>query len=109
MCGSHSNKTSFCCPEAKVFTEEVCGQLQGPINQTVWTAPTQSDYFQGTFTVTNTGPSPFVISFNNGAPFTVPARNTVSVSVNNPTNFDVTLGPEDDGRYCITLYKRVFV
>ncbi|WP_144555203.1 S-Ena type endospore appendage [Bacillus sp. X1(2014)] len=106
MCGSH-NKTSFCCPEAEIFTEEICGNLEGPIDQAVWTAPTPSDYFQGTFTVTNTGNSPFIFSVN-GVVLTVPPGSTVSLSANNPVSLIVTLGPEDRGRFCITLYKRVF-
>ncbi|MEH7304366.1 S-Ena type endospore appendage [Neobacillus drentensis] len=107
MCGSHKNKTSFCCPEAQIFTEEICGNLEGPINQTVWTAPSPSDYFQGTFTVTNLGITPFIFSVN-GIVQTVPAGNTVSLSVNNPTIFVVTLEADDRGRFCITLYKRLF-
>ncbi|WP_077619557.1 S-Ena type endospore appendage [Bacillus sinesaloumensis] len=104
---SGSNK-SFCCPESKVLTEEICGVLDGPIDQVVWTAPSPSDYFQGTFTVTNTGPTSFIFSVN-GVVYTVPPGNTVSVSVNNPANFIVTLVEGDTGKYCITLYKRFFV
>lgn len=99
---------SFCCPESKVLTEEICGVLQGPIDQVIWTAPSPSDYFQGTFTVTNTGNTPFIFSVN-GTVFTVPAGNTVSVSVNNPTIFIVTLDAGETGKFCITLYKRFFV
>lgn len=105
MCGKNR---SFCCPESKVLTEEVCGNLRGPIDQIVWTAPTSSDYFQGTFTVTNTGATPFIFSVN-GVVYTVPAGNTVSASVNNPTNFIVTLDANESGQFCITLYKRFFV
>lgn len=102
------NNSSFCCPESKVLTEEICGVLDGPIDQIVWTAPSPSDYFQGTFTVTNTGNTTFIFSVN-GTVFDVPAGNTVSVSVNNPTNFIVTLVEGDFGKFCITLYKRFFV
>ena len=39
------NNRSFCCPESKVLTEEICGVLQGPIDQIIWTAPSPRDYF----------------------------------------------------------------
>ncbi|WP_395947823.1 hypothetical protein [Bacillus sp. X1(2014)] len=57
--------------------------------------------------MTNTGNSPFDFSVN-ATVQTVPAGNTVSLSFNNPAVFGVVSGAEDRGRFCITLYKRVF-
>lgn len=118
MCGGSSHQAfnhlpsnKHCCPEGQVFVEEICGNLRAPIDQDVWVAPTPfSDYVQGTFTVFNSGNTPFLISANGVLPATtVPPGNTVSLSVNNPTRFTVTLDNGDKGEYCIKLYKRLFV
>lgn len=74
----------------------------------MWIAPTPNDYFQGTFTVTNTGATVIEFGFNGVNTTTpVPVGTTVSISVVNPTSFDIDLELGDSTRYCINLYKRV--
>lgn len=107
--GTHLPANPFCCPEQQVFVEDFCGNLVGPIAATtpIWTAPTVNDYFQGTFTVTNNSDAALAIGANGAATTTVPPRSTVSISVNQPTSFNVILGPAQQAGYCIRLYKRV--
>lgn len=112
MCGSQGNDCC-CCPDAVIFTEEICGNIKDPIDQAVWTAPTVNDYIQGTFEVFNAGPGTIDFSVN-GIVFTAPAGSSKVVSFNNPTIFIVqTIGQTGavagtTGKWCITLYKRVF-
>ena len=112
MCGTQGSDCC-CCPDAMIFTEEICGNIKDPIDQAVWTAPTVNDYFQGTFEVFNAGPGTIDFSVN-GTVFTVPAGSSKAVSFNNPTIFIVqTVGQTGavagtTGKWCIKLYKRVF-
>lgn len=112
MCGSQGNDCC-CCPNAVIFTEEVCGNIKDPINQAVWTAPPVNDYIQGTFEVFNAGPGTIDFSVN-GTVFTVPPGTSQAISVNNPTIFIVQTTDipgaiaGTSGKWCITLYKRVF-
>ncbi len=71
----------------------------------MWIAPTPNDYFQGTFTVTNTGATVIEFGFNGVNTTTpVPVGTIVSISVVNPTSFDIDLELGDSIRYCINLY-----
>ncbi|WP_163100458.1 S-Ena type endospore appendage [Peribacillus alkalitolerans] len=125
MCGSHKNHNNggFCCPNPQIFVEENCGNLRGPLGTivggepatfvTVWSGPTDSDYFQGTFEVFNCGPTGN-ITFNVGTTtgevalnFTVTPGNTRKISVNSPSSFNVNVPAGTSGKFCITLYKRV--
>jgi hypothetical protein len=108
MCGSNgSNSNCCCCPNA---VEKICGNLMGPLtNFPVWTAPTVNDYFQGTFEIFNAGPAGNITS--NVIPDTsepITPGNSISASINNPTTFTVTVDSGTHGKFCITLYKRVF-
>ncbi|WP_413305503.1 hypothetical protein AA0X95_03700 [Bacillus sp. 1P10SD] len=114
MCGgSFDNRITVlpanrhCCPEGEIFVEEICGNALGQYLGPVWIAPTPNDYFQGTFTVTNTGASVIEIGANGVATTPVPVGTTVSISVVNPTSFDIGVDAGDSARYCIKLYKRV--
>lgn len=114
MCGSQGNDCC-CCPNAVILQEQICGNFRD-INQIVWEAPAVNDYIQGTFEVFNAGNGPVMFTVNNlpTPPFTVPPGTSQSISVNNPTNFIIqTTGfpgavPGTHGKWCITLYKRVF-
>ncbi|KXZ18810.1 hypothetical protein AXI59_16255 [Bacillus nakamurai] len=114
MCGSKGNDCC-CCPNAMIFQEELCGNF-GAIDAAVWTAPTVNDYIQGTFEVFNAGPGTVDFSVtSNGVLnlFHVPPENSIAVSFNNPTRFAVqTIFGEvyngSTGKWCITLYKRIF-
>lgn len=114
MCGTHGNgNNNNCCPDGVILTEDLCGNIKDPIDQAVWTAPNVNDYIQGTFDVFNAGPGTIDFSIN-GTVYTVPPGNSKAVSVNNPSIFIVqTFGQEGavagtTGKWCITLYKRVF-
>lgn len=106
MCGTQGNDCC-CCPNAMIFQEKICGNF-GDINAVVWTAPAVNDYIQGTFEVFNAGPNPVVFAVVNGGPnITVPPGTSQAISVNNPTVLGiVSIGSH--GKWCITLYKRVF-
>ncbi|MEH7010756.1 S-Ena type endospore appendage [Neobacillus niacini] len=125
MCGSQgSNSNCCCCPNAIVLQEKICGNLAGPLPVPVpspgltlpflaWEAPDVNDYFQGTFEIFNAGPATItaeVLDSTGGviATLTVPPGNSVSVSVNNPDSFSVTVPDGTHGKFCITLYKRLF-
>ncbi|WP_163100460.1 S-Ena type endospore appendage [Peribacillus alkalitolerans] len=123
MCGSHNNHDNggFCCPDPQIFVEKNCGNLRGPLGTPamgdvaavfapVWTGPTDGDYFQGTFEVFNCGPVgdiQFLVDPLT-TPIVVPPGNSKTVSVNNPNNFRVLIPTGTSGKFCITLYKRVF-
>ncbi|WP_108672080.1 S-Ena type endospore appendage [Peribacillus acanthi] len=125
MCGNHGNSVNgFCCPDPKIFQEEICGSIQGPVDDTFWRGPTnENDYFQGTFEVFNCGNQNIVFEVTSAGggttgAITVTPGNTRKVSVNNPQNFIIRVTPlvatdtvpvnRSRGKYCITLYKRVF-
>ncbi|MEK3856208.1 S-Ena type endospore appendage [Cytobacillus sp. FSL H8-0458] len=112
MCGSNRSGDCCCCPDPVIFQEKLCGNIQDPIDQAVWTAPAVNDYIQGTFEVFNAGPGTIDFSVN-GNVFSVPPGNSRAVSFNNPTIFIVqTVGqpgaqPGTSGKWCIVLYKRI--
>lgn len=120
MCGNSSGNCC-CCPEPQIFQEKICGKLTGPLTSYVaWEVPTAggaNDYFQGTFEIFNAG-SPGTgnitaeIRDMNGTlvgSLTVPPGNSVSVSVNAPDFFNILSVPNGvHGKFCITLYKRLF-
>lgn len=115
MCGSNnSNQNCSCCPNATVLQEKNCGNLTGPLtNFIAWQAPVVNDYFQGTFEIFNAGPGIITANVLNSAgvvigSLTVPPGNSVSVSVNNPNSFSITVPAGTHGKFCITLYKRLF-
>lgn len=114
MCGSNVSGDCCCCPNAMVFQEKICGNLTGPLNGFIaWQAPTVNDYFQGTFEIFNAGPGIITADVLNSASvviatLTVQPGNSVSVSVNNPNSFSVTVLDGTHGKFCITLYKRLF-
>lgn len=111
-CSSSNQNGGNCCPGPQVFTENLCGNLLGPITATVWSTVGVSDYAQGTFEIFNSAQSLAVITgeVSNGvvtAEFIVPAGTSESVSINKPAIFTVTVGTGDNGTYCINLYKRL--
>lgn len=115
MCGSQGNNCC-CCPDAMIFTEKICGDF-GSINQVVWSAPEVNDYIQGTFEVFNAGSGrvDFSVNFptNPIVIENVPPGTSQSISVNNPETFIIQtifngVYSGTTGKWCITLYKRVF-
>ncbi|WP_163100462.1 S-Ena type endospore appendage [Peribacillus alkalitolerans] len=123
MCGNNgSSVNGFCCPDPKIFQEEICGNIQGPVRDNFWQVldPIDSDYFQGTFEVFNCGNdniefAVFSVGGTSTGIITVTPGNTRKVSVNNPIRFAITTPPilgdnpnRSRGKFCITLYKRVF-
>ncbi|WP_108672061.1 S-Ena type endospore appendage [Peribacillus acanthi] len=114
MCGYSSDATylppnKFCCPEPKYFVEELCGSVSGVLpGNVVWQAPTPtSDYIQATLTVSNTGAGQIEYGSNGAVPFALQPDQQVSISVNNPTQFNIQLDAGDSANYCIKLYKRI--
>ncbi|MBO9129851.1 S-Ena type endospore appendage [Bacillus sp. 165] len=112
MCGSNAFGGD-CCPDAMIFQEQLCGNITDPIDQAVWVAPATNDYIQGTFEVFSAGPGTIDFSVN-GVVFTAPPGTSKAVSVNNPSTFIVQTNGQrgavagTTGKWCITLYKRVF-
>ena len=109
-----SNSNCCCCPDAAIFQEEICGNLTGLLSgYLAWEAPAVNDYFQGTFEIFNAGPDTITASVldSNGnviAPLSIPPNNSVSASANNPEFFSVNVPAGTHGKFCITLYKRLF-
>lgn len=119
MCGSNgSSQDCCCCPNATVLQEKICGNLTGPLGVgdatfIAWQAPVVNDYFQGTFEIFNAGPDIITAEILNSAgvviaTLSVPPRNSVAVSVNNPDSFSIVVPDGTHGKFCITLYKRIF-
>lgn len=117
MCGSTSGFDNACCPSAQLFQEKICGNFSGPIGgDPVWSAGDVTDYVQGTFEIfVSSGTlaaSSAIITQANGGQVLFPAiteGNTVARSASVPTSLVLTdVNPGDSGRYCITLYKRIF-
>jgi len=100
-----------CCPPAQIFQESISGNFNGTgAAEIVWTAPAGA-YFSGTFEIFNSASSPTtvtatMISTPAGALSAAPG-NSDTQSVDQPTSFTITAGAGDNGKYCITLYKRV--
>ena len=118
MCGSGSNSNCCCCPNAVVFQEKICGNLQGPLTEfPAWQAPTpENDYFQGTFEIFNAGTGIINATVTDTSGFAtqiggangISPGNSISVSVNNPASLIVTVPMGTHGKFCITLFKRLF-
>ncbi|WP_163100459.1 S-Ena type endospore appendage [Peribacillus alkalitolerans] len=117
MFGTHDKNEGFCCPDPKIFQEEICGNIKGlqPPGTTYWfvPAPVDSDYFQGTFEVFNCGNDNIVFAITRAdGTFTedivVTPGNTRKISVNIPVRLNIfTTSASSQGKFCITLYKRV--
>ncbi|WP_163100464.1 S-Ena type endospore appendage [Peribacillus alkalitolerans] len=120
MCGTHDNHSGFngfCCPDPKIFQEEICGNIKGLFAQRTrfWQVldPIDSDYFQGTFEVFNCGNDNITFAVlladgTNTGPIIVTPGNTRKISVNNPIALTIiTASAASQGKFCITLYKRV--
>lgn len=112
-CSSNQNGSSACCPAPQIFTENLCGNLLGPLSAApIWSVVGLSDYAQGTFEIFNSAQSLSVMTgaVGNGvatAIFTVPAGTTQAVSITKPAIFTVSVATGDNGTYCINLYKRL--
>ncbi|SDN53375.1 S-Ena type endospore appendage [Bacillus sp. OK048] len=111
-CSSSNQNGGNCCPAPQVFTENLCGNLLGPLSAAVWSTVGVSDFAQGTFEIFNSAQSLAVMTgaVGNGvntAIFTVPAGTTGSVSIRKPAIFTVSVATGDNGTYCINLYKRL--
>lgn len=116
-CSQGSEGNGCCSPLDKIFQESFCGNFKGILSNTnpLWEAPRlnattfDSDYFHGTFEVFNHGPSDVTFSVTPGIdPITVNPGNSISISVKNPTQFIINAPIlADNGKYCITLYKRI--
>ena len=111
MCGSQGNNCC-CCPDAMIFQEEICGNF-GPLANgvSVWLPADVNDYFQATYEVFNAGPVAIFFATEAGQTpgFEVPVGTSRVVSVNNPTVLGIfNTNNSATGKWCITLYKRVF-
>jgi len=112
-CNSSNQNGGNCCPSPQVFTENLCGNLLGPLTATaVWSVVGIGDYAQGTFEIFNSAQSLSVMTgaVGNGvetAIFTVPAGTTEAVSIRKPAIFTVSVATGDNGTYCINLFKRL--
>ncbi|MEH6944104.1 S-Ena type endospore appendage [Bacillus sp. JJ722] len=114
MCGTANDANNACCPSSQIFQERICGNFQGPLTgdaAIVWQAPaTNNDYIQGTFEifVENGDVAATVASPLGAVTFpAVTAGNSLTRSVNSPTSFTLTgVVAGENGRFCITLYKR---
>ncbi|MET3321830.1 UNVERIFIED_ORG: hypothetical protein ABIC97_004948 [Peribacillus simplex] len=110
MCGSNGINGG-CCPPAQVFQEKICGNFNGPLaGVEIWSAPSGA-YSSGTFEIFNSAASTTTVMATGtstpGIALSAAPGNTDSQSVNQPTSFTITAGAEDNGSYCINLYKRV--
>lgn len=115
MCGS--NGSNPCCPTAQLFQEKICGNFTAPLGSAVvWSVGDVTDYIQGTFEIFlssgTLAEGTSVITQATGGEVLFPAiteGNTVTRSASVPTSLVLSdVNPGDTGRYCITLYKRVF-
>ncbi|MBM7618742.1 hypothetical protein JOC95_000584 [Bacillus tianshenii] len=115
MCSTNGSANNCCCcPSPTVIQEKICGNLNGPLlNYTAWEGPEVNDYIQGTFEIFNAGPEDITAQILDSLGATVgtidvPPGNSVAVSVNNPNTFNVQVPEGTRGKFCITLYKRLF-
>lgn len=110
MCNSFNG--GGCCPPAQMFQETICGNFNnataGPTTTTVWSAPGGA-YFSGTFEIFNSASSPGTVTAAITAPaqLSATAGNADTISVDQPTTFDITVPAGASGKFCINLYKRV--
>src|SRR6476620_11139984 len=101
-CSSSNQNGGNCCPAPQVFTENLCGNLLGPLTAAVvWSVVGVSDYAQGTFEIFNSAQSLAVMTgaVGNGvntAIFTVPAGTTGAVSLRSPAIFTVSAASGDN-------------
>ncbi len=74
-----------------------------------WRAPlTKSDYVQGTFEIFNSSHSRYpVFALVDGAVLIVEPGNSEIVSVHRPKRFLIFAFGKTDGKFCVTLYKRI--
>lgn len=115
MCGS--NSFGACCPTAQIFQEKICGNFTAPLGDAVvWSVGDVTDYVQGTFEIFlssgNLAAASTIITQADGGQVLFPEvteGNTVIRSASVPTSLVLNdINPGDTGRYCITLYKRIF-
>jgi len=106
----------ICSPPAQIFQESICGNFNNATaaatTTTVWSAPAGA-YFSGTFEIFNSASSPAatpvtatMTSVPAGA-LSATAGNSDTQSVDQPTDFAITVPAGASGKFCITLYKRV--
>lgn len=112
MCGSKGFNDA-CCPSGQIFQEQICGNFYGGTEgetQIVWQAPV-GDFFEGTFEIFNSASSPgdATGTVNPGGVTVgpVPPGFSMAQTVLNPTDFTITAPAGVNGKFCITLYKRV--
>ncbi|MFP3886468.1 S-Ena type endospore appendage [Priestia filamentosa] len=113
MCDSSNGGLA---PPAQMFQESLCGNFNNPtaaaVTTTVWTAPAGA-YFSGTFEIFNSASSPVatpVTATTSSVPvgaLSATSGNSASQSVDQPTDFEITVPPGANGKFGITLYKRV--
>ncbi|MFE0625315.1 S-Ena type endospore appendage [Priestia aryabhattai] len=108
MCNNES-----CCPPAQIFQESICGNFSGTrAAEIVWSAPAGA-YFAGTFEIFNSTSSPIstpvtgTMTSNPVGALSADPGNSVTQSVDQPTNFTITATAGSSGEYCIILYKRI--
>jgi hypothetical protein len=113
MCDSSNGNL---CPPAQIFQETLCGNFNNPtaaaVTTIVWSAPAGA-YFSGTFEIFNSASSPVatpvtatMASTPVGA-LSATSGNSDSQSVDQPTNFEITIPPGANGKFSMILYKRV--
>jgi hypothetical protein len=115
MCGSKGFNDA-CCPDGQIFQETLCGNFNGGTDGVedlvVWQAPA-GDYFEGTFEIFNSASSPtdatgiIATPAGNDQVGPVPPGFSIARSTLNPTQFTITAPAGVNGKFCITLYKRL--
>ncbi|MDP1443284.1 S-Ena type endospore appendage [Priestia megaterium] len=104
------------CPPAQIFQESLCGNFNNPtaaaVTTTVWSAPAGA-YFSGTFEIFNSASSPVAtpvtatMSSTPAGALSATSGNSDAQSVDQPTDFAITVPPGANGKFSIILYKRV--
>ncbi|MFE4035511.1 S-Ena type endospore appendage [Priestia sp. YIM B13491] len=99
-----------------MFQETICGNFNNSTGAatttTVWSAPPGA-YFSGTFEVFNSASSPIAtpvtatMTSTPAGALSATSGNSDTQSVDQPTDFAITVPPGASGKYCINLYKRV--
>lgn len=117
MRNSGCDTGTACCPTAVIVKEKICGNFTAPLGSgIVWSADDVTDYIQGTFEIFlssgTLAEASTHITQATGEEVLFPAiteGNTVARSATVPTSLVLTdVNPGDTGKYCITLYKRIF-
>ncbi|MEH6985204.1 S-Ena type endospore appendage [Priestia megaterium] len=114
MCNSFNG--GGCCPPAQMFQETICGNFNNATaaatTTTVWTAPAGA-YFAGTFEIFNSASSPIAtpvtatMTSTPAGALSATSGNADTQSVDQPTDFAITVPAGASGKYSINLYKRV--